>query len=59
MRNAVPTNVTSIVLITVTSTLSIDSENKIERNKMDCYILHMFLLVTIHLFVIVIISIYI
>ena len=54
-----PTNVTSIVLITVTSTLSIDSENKIERNKMDCYILHMFLLVTIHLFVIAIISIYI
>ena len=32
MKNAVPTNVTSIVLIIVTSNLSINSENKIERN---------------------------
>ena len=43
ITNTIPTN--------VTSTVSINSDHKKVRNKMDCYILHTFLLATVLLFI--------
>ena len=48
-------NVTNTILANVMSSVSIKSEDIKVRYKMDCYILHMFLLVTILLFIITII----
>ena len=47
-------SVTDSVSTNVTSNVSINSDDKKIRYKMDCYILHMFLLVTILLFITVI-----
>ena len=52
----VPRNVSSAVSTNVTSTASINFHNKKLRYKMDCYILHTILLVTILLFINAIIS---
>ena len=49
-------NVMSNVAINVTSSVSVNFQNKKVRYKMNCYILHMILLVVILLFLIVIIS---
>ena len=57
--DSVSTNVTTTVSSNVTSTVPINYDDKkvrwIKMNKMDYYILHTFLLVTILLFTIVII----
>ena len=50
-----PTNVTSTVSTNVMSTVSLNFRNKRVGYKMDCYILHTFLLVLILLFVIAIV----
>ena len=54
MDNVSTTNVTNTISTNVTSTMSISSDDKKVRYKMDCYILHTFLLVTILLFMIAI-----
>ena len=45
---------TNAILTKATSTVSINSDDKRVRYKMDCYILHAFVLVTILLFIIAI-----
>ena len=47
---SVSTNVTSTISTIVTSTVLINSDYKKVRDKIDCYVLHSFLLVTILLF---------
>ena len=51
----VSTNVANTISSNVTSTVSINSDEKKVRYKINCYILHMLLLATILLFIIVII----
>ena len=46
---------TNIISTNVTSTVSINFDNKNVRHKMNCYIFHTFLLVIILLFIIAII----
>ena len=49
------TNVTNVISTNALSTVSINSDDKKVRYKMNCYILHRFLLVSILLFIIAII----
>ena len=51
VANSVSTNITNTVPTNVTRTVSINSDYKKVRYKMDYYILHTFLLVTILLFI--------
>ena len=51
---SVSTNVTNTISTIVKSTVLINSDYKKVRYKMDCYVLHWFLLVTILLFIIAI-----
>ena len=53
--DSVSTNVTNTASLNVMITVSINSYDKIVRYKIDFYILHKFLLVTVVLFIIVII----
>ena len=46
VTNSVSTNVTNTISTIVTSIVSINSDHKKIRYKMDCYILHTFLVVT-------------
>ena len=55
VTNSVITNVTITIPTNVTNTVSINFYNKKVTYKMDCYILHTFLLVTICLYIIAII----
>ena len=52
---SVSTNVTNTISTNVISTVSICSDDKKVRYKMDCYILHTLLLVIIFLFIIAVI----
>ena len=56
MTNTVPKNVMNTASITVTSTVLRSSDSKKVSYKMNCYILHTVLLVTILLFIIALIS---
>ena len=55
VRNSISTNVTSTMPTSIVSTVSINSDDKRLRYKMDCYILCTLLLVAILLFIIAII----
>ena len=55
MSNTILTNVMVTVSINIRSTVSISPDDKRMRSKMDCYILHTFVLVIILLFIIAII----
>ena len=57
VTDSVSTNVTNSVSTNVTSTVSMNSNNQEVRYNMDCYILHIFLLVAILLFIITISSV--
>ena len=50
LTNIASINATNNVLRNVTINVSVDSDNKKVRYKMDCYIYHTFLLVTITIF---------
>ena len=55
VTSTIRTNITNIIPTNVTSTVSINSDDKKAKYKMECYILHTFLLVIILLFIITII----
>ena len=55
VMDSVSTNVRNTNLINATKIFSINSDNKKIRHKMDCFVLHTSLLVTILLFMIAII----
>ena len=50
--DSVSTNVRNTISTNVTSTVSINSDDETARYKVDCYILHKFVLVDILLFII-------
>ena len=58
VTDSVSTNVTNTIAEIVMSTVPINFDDKKVRYKMDCYILHTFLLVIILLFIIAIICYY-
>ena len=55
VMDSVSANVRNTKLINATKFFSINSDNKKLRHKVDCFVLHTFLLVTILLFMIAII----
>ena len=57
VMDSISTNVTNTISVIATSTVSINSDDKRVRYKMNCYILHTFYLATIVLFIIVIIAV--
>lgn len=56
VERIVPTNVANIISTNIASTVLVNSDNKKVSYKMDYYILYRFLLVTMLLFIVVIIS---
>ena len=52
VSDSVSTNVTNTISTNATSSVPINPDDKKVRQKMDCYSLHTFLLVTILLFII-------